>query len=128
MRLKPVSVAVVALAVTGITPIPAHGQAAKCAVAGQYNVVGRIPGSNNSYTGTAQITSSMTGCSVRWFPPNDSTGSGTYANGVLTVRFTFTSGGKGTVRYTRAANGELHGVWWMDGRQSEQGTETLRAR
>ena len=97
-----------------------------CPVAGRYAVVGRIPGATGQYTGEAVIAANATGCEMRWFPPNDSSGSGTYSNGVLTVYFTFANGGSGVVRYTRASNGELHGVWWMNGNENNQGTETLR--
>jgi hypothetical protein len=99
----------------------------RCPVAGRYAVVGRIPGATGQYTGEASITATDTGCRVRWFPPNDSTGTGIYSNGVLSVSFTFANGGgSGIVRYTRAPNGELHGVWWMNGDEGNQGTETLR--
>lgn len=98
-----------------------------CPVAGSYSVVGRVPGVDGSYKGEATITGQGNGCYMRWYPPNDSEGTGAYANGVLTIAFTFANGGgSGIVRYNLAPNGELHGVWWMNGNPSAQGTETLR--
>lgn len=77
------------------------------------------------YTGEAEISSSGNGCFMKWSPPNTSDGSGDYTNGVLTIRFTFESGVTGVVKYTRAPNGELHGVWWEDRNPDSWGTESL---
>jgi len=122
--------AIAAVAVVGASaPDLALAQANLCPVAGRYHVVGRIPGATGSYQGEAEITGNATGCSMRWFPPNDSFGTGDYANGVLTIYFTFAqNGNSGIVKYTRAQNGEMHGVWWMNGNEGNQGTETLQPR
>lgn len=105
----------------------ALAQSGTCPVAGRYMVLGRSPGESGTYTGQAVVSANSTGCHVQWFPPNDSSGTGTYVDGVLTVYFRGAStGASGVVKYTRAANGELHGVWWMNGNESNQGTETLR--
>lgn len=122
------------LTIIGLTAasaiVPVHSGAAQsglCAVAGRYGVVGRVPGASGSYKGEAVIVANSTGCEMRWFPPNESAGTGHYSNGVLTIHFRFANGGAtGVVRYQRAANGEMHGVWWMNGSESSQGTETLR--
>jgi hypothetical protein len=98
-----------------------------CPVTGKYSVIGRGPRATNSYQGEASISESGGACRVEWFPPNTSRGSGEYANGVLTVHFTFASGQTGVVRYTRAPNGDLHGVWWTDDKPSVWGTESLFA-
>lgn len=122
------SVMGVALA-AGAALVPAQiasAQSGLCGAAGRYGVVGRIPGAAGSYRGEAIVAANATGCEMRWFPPNDSFGTGSYSNGVLTIYFTFAAGGSGVVRYERAANGEFHGVWWMNGNESNQGTETLR--
>ena len=97
-----------------------------CAAAGRYSVTGQIPGATGYYRGEATISSNGTGCYMRWFPPNDSEGTGTYVNGVLTIAFTFANGGQGMVSYNRAPNGEFRGRWWMNANPSSQGTETLR--
>lgn len=123
---KTARVLVAITATLGIGPPAANAQSGYCPVAGRYFVVGRIPGATGSYKGEALISANATGCAVRWYPPNESSGSGDYTNGVLTVYFTFANGGSGVVKYNRAANGELHGVWWMNGNESNQGTETLR--
>lgn len=96
-----------------------------CPIAGRYQVVGRQPGETASYTGEAIISANPGGCRMQWFPPNTSEGTGTYVSGVLTINFTFENGGRGVVRYTRAGNGELHGVWWMNANPDAQGTESL---
>lgn len=96
-----------------------------CPVAGRYAVAGELPGEAGSYAGETLISASEAGCDMRWYPPNDSSGSGTYSDGVLTIRFTFADGRTGQVHYTRATNGELQGLWWMDGDDGNQGTETL---
>ena len=124
---KQMALAAALAAIFNLGSTPALAQTGGCAVAGRYLAVGRLPGAVNSYKGEVVITSTATGCHVRWFPPNDSSGTGTYAGGVLTVYFAFAgNGAAGVVRYTRASNGELHGVWWMNGNESNQGTETLR--
>lgn len=117
----------VAAATSAIVPTNAASAQGLCAAAGRYAVVGRVPGGSGSYKGEAVIVANSTGCEMRWFPPNESVGTGTYSNGVLTIYFRFANGGgTGVVRYQRAANGEMHGVWWMNGNESNQGTETLR--
>jgi hypothetical protein len=98
-----------------------------CQIAGRYGVVGRIPGAIGSYKGEALISANATGCYMRWFPPNDSEGTGTYSSGVLTIYFTFANGGSGVVRYERAPNGEFHGVWSMNANPSAQGGNASRA-
>jgi hypothetical protein len=91
--------------------VPAQAQSGICPVAGRYFVIGRLPGGTGSYTGEALISATATGCQVRWFPPNDSFGTGDYSNRVLTIYFTFAqNGASGVVKYNRAANGELHGT------------------
>jgi hypothetical protein len=98
-----------------------------CPVAGRYEVIGRNPGAAGSYTGEALITDSGTGCEMYWFPPNESSGSGSFGDGVLTIHFTLANGtGSGVVRYALAGNSELHGIWWVHGHEADQGTETLR--
>lgn len=117
-----------ALLAAGAALVPIHfasAQSGSCPVAGRYAVVGQVPGVAGSYRGEAIISANATGCAMRWFPPNDSFGTGSYSNGVLTIYFTFANGGSGEVRYTRAANGEMHGVWWMNGNPANQGRETL---
>jgi hypothetical protein len=57
--------------------------------------------------------------------PNESEGNGSYSNGVLTIYFSFPSGGNGIVKYTRMAKGELQGTWSMAITPGDQGTETL---
>ena len=124
--MKPVSVALIFGLATLPASLPAQGSS--CPVAGNYLVIGRVPGATGSYTGNATISANAGGCHVRWYPPNDSEGTGTYANGQLTIYFTFANGGSGVVKYDRSPNGELHGTWWMNGNESNQGTETLRPR
>lgn len=102
-----------------------QAQSKACPVAGRYFVVGRLPGAIGSYRGEAVISGKGTGCHVKWFPPNDSQGSGTYDNGVLTIYFTFKQGGSGVVRYMQSSPGVLDGVWWMNATPASQGTEKL---
>ena len=121
-----IAAALAAVSIASIMP-QAHAQSGGCPVAGRYAVVGRVPGSNNSYKGEAIVSANATGCAMRWFPPNDSAGTGTYSDGVLTIYFTFANNGvSGVVKYNRAPNGELHGVWWINGNEANQGTESLR--
>ncbi len=100
-----------------------------CAVAGRYTVVGRVPGAVGSYQGEAVVSVGKgEGCIMKWFPPNASEGSGDYTNGTLTIHFTFAGNGRsGVVRYQRAPNGDLHGVWWTNDKPDAWGTETLLA-
>lgn len=128
MRTFLIGAVTLAAAFIGFTdPFPASAQSGFCPVTGRYSVLGRQPGGSGTYRGEAMISSNASGCHVRWFPPNDSVGTGHYANGVLTIYFTFAqNGASGVVKYTRAANGELHGTWWMNGNEAHQGTETLR--
>jgi len=62
---------------------------------------------------------------MKWLPPNDSEGMGDYTGGVLTIQWTFSRGGHGVIKYTRAASGELNGIWWKDNNPSNKGTEKL---
>jgi hypothetical protein len=123
-----------ALAVVAAVSVPAPfmtagAQGGYCPVSGRYSVLGRQPGASGTYRGEALISATATGCQVRWFPPNDSVGTGDYSNGVLTIYFTFAqNGASGVVKYNRASNGELHGTWWMNGNEGNQGTETLRPK
>jgi hypothetical protein len=106
----------------------AQTSSTECPVAGVYSLVGRQPGAIGQYRGEAIVTAANAGCRMTWYPPNDSTGTGFYANGELTIYFTFANGAGGVVKYKRAANGEFHGVWWMNANPSAQGTETLTPR
>jgi hypothetical protein len=129
MKSALVSLLVASVAGAHFATVPANAQSGYCPVAGSYRVLGRHPGGSGTYTGEALISATATGCQVRWFPPNDSFGTGDYSNGVLTIYFTFAqNGASGVVKYTRAPNGELHGTWWMNGGESQQGTETLRPK
>ncbi|HVL29723.1 MAG TPA: hypothetical protein VM326_03280 [Sphingomicrobium sp.] len=126
MKSSVIGAAIVGAAIwTASAPALAQGT---CAVAGRYWALGRNAGGVGSYQGEVLISPTSSGCHVQWFAPNESAGTGTYNAGVLTVNFTFQkgAGGSGVVRYTRAANGEMHGVWWMNGYEHVQGTETLR--
>lgn len=108
-----------------IQPTFAQTYSADCPTAGRYALVGRVPGATGSYTGEATV--SANGSGMKWFPPNASEGTGTYVAGVLTIYFTYANGaGSGVVKYTRANNGEFHGVWLMNNNPENQGTETLR--
>lgn len=130
MRSLIVGTAIFAAATASVAvPESALAQSGYCPVAGRYFAIGRGPGTNASYQGEAMISAIASGCHVRWFPPNDSSGTGTYSNGVLTIYFAMAkTGAAGVVKYKRAPNGELHGVWWFNGQESVQGTETLRPR
>lgn len=107
--------------------VSAQAAQADCPVAGKYRVVGRVPGAVGSYQGKAFISKSETGgCLMMWGDPNSSKGAGEFADGVLTINFTVEgSGRKGVVKYTRAPNGDLHGVWWYNKAPNEWGTESL---
>lgn len=121
------AIAALVLLVTAWLPV-AEAQAA-CPVAGSYNLVGRVPGGTQNYKGTADITAYGDGCYMRWYPPNDSEGTGAFANGTLTINFTFAvGGGTGVVRYTLMPNGQMEGVWWMTASPDRQGVETLTRR
>lgn len=127
MRISLVGAAAFAAVFVAFTDPPVAIAQSGCSVAGRYSVIGRDPGSSGQYRGEALISANGTGCHVRWFPPNSSEGTGTYSNGVLTIYFTMANNGAtGVVKYDRAANGDFHGVWWLNGRESNQGTETLR--
>lgn len=110
----------------GLIGSPASAQSSGCEVAGSYWLAGRVPGATGSYKGEAKISAKGGGCSMKWYPPNDSEGSGTYVNGVLTVYFTFAKGGgSGVVQYYLQPNGELRGEWWMNNSPSNRGIEVL---
>jgi hypothetical protein len=96
-----------------------------CPIAGRYAVTGFRPGATTPYRGEAIVSAAGSGCYMRWFAPNESEGNGSYSNGVLTIYFSFPSGGNGSVRYTRMANGELQGTWSMAATPGDQGSETL---
>ena len=102
----------------------ANAQAA-CSVAGRYMAKGHLTGASGTYKGEAIIKEQDGGCYVRWLPPNTSEGTGTYADGVLTVNYLI--GGKpGVVRYEMSDNGVLEGSFWPQGHPTQiQGTETL---
>ncbi|HYD24832.1 MAG TPA: hypothetical protein VEB68_08535 [Croceibacterium sp.] len=104
---------------------PAAGKSSACPVAGHYWVAGKLPGADTVYRGEATISARRGACRMRWGAPNTSEGNGTYRDGVLTINFRFRDGSSGVVRYTRAANGDMHGVWWMDASPNSQGTETI---
>lgn len=117
------ALAAIALQLAAASAQPSAGA---CPIAGNYWVAGRIPGAVNAYRGKAVISRKGGGCHMKWYPPNDSQGSGTYSDGVLTIYFTFAKGGgSGVVRYSRGANGNLQGVWWMNNGPSAQGMEVL---
>jgi hypothetical protein len=126
--MKPIHTAMIAASSLGLLASCSQDAAADapCPVAGRYAVAGQQPGGGGQYAGEAVISETPAGCSMRWLPPNDSAGTGTFANGVLTIRFTFADGGTGQVQYTRAASGELNGLWWLDGDEGNKGTENLR--
>lgn len=97
-----------------------------CPVAGRYAVIGMTPRNFVKYSGEATISARGSGCAMTWSAPNTSDGTGDYTNGVLTIRFTLAeSGESGVVKYTRAPNGELHGVWWLNRDPGSWGTESL---
>lgn len=96
-----------------------------CPVVGEYSVTGRNPGRGGTYRGRLSISEMLGICYVRWHPPIAGEGSGSYRDGELTVYFQTSNGSKGTVRYTRLANGNLDGVWWLDRSPGQQGTELL---
>jgi hypothetical protein len=103
---------------------PAQIYSAQCPIAGRYAVSGTNPNSAAVYHGQATITSNGVGCYVKWAPPNNSEGSGSYVNGVLTVHFAL-GNYTGVVQYTHMANGILSGTWWTDTAPNARGTETL---
>src|SRR5262245_18474171 len=78
-----------------LTQAAAQTYSPHCQIAGRYSVEGYVPGSTSPYRGEAVISASGTGCHMKWFPPNDSEGTGDYTGGVLTIYFTFASGGSG---------------------------------
>ena len=95
-----------------------------CPVAGTYRVAGTNPG-GTVYEGTATIEARDGGCYIRWYPPNDSEGTGTYMYGRLKVQYRFTASGEvGEVVYERQPDGSLKGTWGPNG-EVAQGTETL---
>jgi hypothetical protein len=99
---------------------------ADCPVSGTYRVVGHGPRDVTTYQGKAVISDSGSGCKVVWGAPNSSEGTGEYSDGVLTIRFILDANGrKGVVKYTRAPNGDLHGVWWYNTTPDTWGTESL---
>ncbi len=102
----------------------AQTYSAQCPIAGRYSVSGTNPNSSATYHGQATITSNGVGCYVKWAPPNNSEGSGSYVSGVLTVHFAL-GDYTGVVQYTHRANGTLSGTWWTDTAPNARGTETL---
>ncbi len=117
-----VVIATAAIVLADAAPPPAQ---AACPVAGNYRVAGTNPG-GTAYEGTATIEARDGGCYARWYPPNDSEGTGTYANGRLKVRYRFLAGGEGgEVICTRQPDGTLKGTWSPYGEGGGQGTETL---
>jgi hypothetical protein len=119
------TIAICIATVLALSPAAAQTSSPQCPIAGRYSVVGYVPGAVSPYRGEAIISASGTGCHMKWFPPNDSEGKGDYTDNVLTIYFTFANGAPGVVRYTRSANGEMNGTWWMDGSPSSKGTEKL---
>ena len=102
----------------------AQAQSSSCPVSGRYSVSGTNPNSSAVYHGQATISANGVGCYVKWAPPNNSQGSGTYVNGVLTIHFAL-GNYTGVVQYTRMNDGSLSGTWWSDGDPNNKGTETL---
>jgi len=102
-----------------------QGYSPQCPIAGRYAVKGSLPGTARPYRGEAIILARGSGCYMKWLPPNESAGTGDYTGGVLTIHWTFASGGHGVVRYVRAASGELNGTWWKDSNPASKGTEKL---
>jgi hypothetical protein len=104
----------------------AQAAQADCPVSGTYRVVGHGPRDVTTYQGKAVISDSGGGCKLVWGAPNSSEGTGEYSDGVLTIRFILDANGrKGVVKYTRAPNGDLHGVWWYNTTPDTWGTESL---
>ncbi len=98
---------------------------AACPIAGQYAVKGKMNGAAHFYKGEAIIKDEGGDCFVRWLPPNTSQGTGTYADGVLTVYYTM-GGQPGVVRYERGPGGVLEGSFWPKGHPTTiLGVETL---
>lgn len=98
----------------------------QCPIAGIYSLVGSLPGGGGSYRGEAMVTAQDQGCFMKWYPPNDSSGTGYYVNGELTIHFRFAAGGgTGVVKYTRTGDGTFSGVWWMNANRAAQGSESL---
>lgn len=117
-----VVIATAAVLLADAAPPPAP---AACSVAGNYRVAGTNPSGGN-YEGTATIRARDGECYVRWAPPNESEGTGTYANGRLKVHYRSALGGEGgEVIYTRQPDGTLIGTWGPYGESGGQGTETL---
>jgi len=95
-----------------------------CPVAGRYWLVGKMPGSSSEYRGRLTISRNNGACRVKWDPPNESEGTGTFDNGVLTVNFRLGSE-SGVAVYTRSSDGQLVGKWWLNSSPDAKGFETL---
>ena len=125
MKMKRIiAVAAMAFAVSSAAAEAQTASSSSCPVSGRYSVSGTNPNSTAVYHGQATISANGVGCYVKWAPPNNSQGSGTYVNGVLTIHFalgTYT----GVVQYSRMSDGSLSGTWWSDGDPNSKGTETL---
>src|SRR5262245_51399987 len=116
---------VICAAIVLLSPAVAQTRSPQCPIAGRYSVEGYGPGSANPYRGEAIISAKGTGCHMKWFPPNESEGTGDYTGNVLTIYFGFPNGAGGIVKYTRSASGEMNGTWWLDATPSNKGTEKL---
>jgi hypothetical protein len=111
-----------ALVLTAAAP---PSETAACPVAGKYRVAGTNTG-GTTYQGTATIADHDGECVIRWSPPSEAEGSGTYANGRLKVRYRPLGGGEGgEATYTRQPDGTLRGTWSLNGEGGGGGTETL---
>lgn len=111
-----------ALVLTAAAP---PSETAPCPVAGKYRVAGTNTG-GTTYQGTATIEDRDGECFIRWSPPSESEGSGTYANGRLKVHYRSALGGEGgEATYTRQPDGTLRGTWSLNGEGGGGGTETL---
>ena len=109
-------------------PLKAQAQTKACPVAGDYLVTGQNTGASRQYYGEAVITDTGSGCNMRWLPPNTSEGSGSFADGALTIHYVL-GGGRGVVRYELSSSGELAGVFWPEGQPTKiLGSETLRRK
>lgn len=114
---------VIAAAVVLITAVPP--EPGGCPVAGNYRVAGMNTG-GTAYEGTATIEARDGQCFIRWSPPSEAEGTGTYANGRLKVHYRPRAGGEGgEATYTRQHDGKLRGTWSLYGEGGGGGTETL---
>ncbi len=115
-------IAVAAVLLADAAPPPARDA---CPVAGTYRVAGTNTG-GTTYQGTATIEARDGECVIKWSPPSEAEGSGTYANGRLKVHYRPLAGGEGgEATYTRQNDGTLRGTWSLNGEGGGGGTETL---